>query len=177
MATLRGRDELQSDKKRMRQIISEYKVLKLEQFKKVLKNLDSGRINSIIKFMIRDNTLYIHDDICSAKEDWKHSYDPDLVKAFWILVDFWDSIRFNSIADYPAKLKFITDNDTYDVIVAHKGKEKIINMFYNNFSDGNVKHIIVVDSKECMVDFDFGNIFAYCIVSDDGEISYYRNEE
>ena len=70
----------------------------------------------------------------------------------------------------------MTDKDTYDVIVAHKGEENLINMYYQSFADERVKHLIVVDSKEQMTDFEFNNIFAYCIVSDDGQVTYYRNE-
>ena len=49
-------------------------------------------------------------------------------------------------------------------------------MYYQSFADERVKHLIVVDSKEQMTDFEFNNIFAYCLVSDDGQVTYYRNE-
>ena len=176
MATLRGRDELQSDKKKMREIISEYKALKLEQVKRVLKYKEPRLINSIITMMGRDNTLYIHDDICSTKEDWRYCYDPDIIKAFWLILDLWDDIKFHMTIEYPGRIRFMTEKDTYDVIVAHKGEEEVINMYYKNFSDKSVKCIIVVDNLDQMTDFNFGNIFAYCIISEDGKVIYYRKE-
>ena len=50
-------------------------------------------------------------------------------------------------------------------------------MYYKNFSDGSVKYIIIVDNVEQMSDYNFENIFAYCIVSEEGKVTYYRNEE
>ena len=173
---MQGRDALQKDKKKMREVISEYKVLRLDQFKILLKDLEPRIIKTIFTFMVSDNTLYIFDDICSTKEDWQHYYDPDVIKAFWVLLDNLDDIRHHIKTEPPAKLLFMTDRDTYDVIVAHKGEENLINMYYQSFADERVKHLIVVDSKEQMTDFEFNNIFAYCIVSDDGQVTYYRNE-
>ena len=176
MSTLRGRDELHGDKKKMREIISEYKVLSLEQFRKLLKHKETRVVNSIITMMKSDNTLYVHDDICCTKDDWNHYYDPDMIKAFWVILDLMEDIKYHTRGEYPAKIIFITEKDTYDVIVAHKGSESLINMFYKSFADENVKHIIVVDKEEQMIDFRFNNIFAYCIVDDEGNVCYYRNE-
>lgn len=176
MATLRGRDELRSDKKKMREIISEYKALKLEQFKQVLKYKEPRLVNAIITMMVSDNTLYIHDDICCTEEDWKHYYDPDMIKAFWLLLDLWDDIKFHTTTEYPGKIRFMTSKDTYDIVVVHKGEEGIVNMYYKNFSDGNVKQIVIVDSVAQMSDVHFESIFAYCLVSEEGKVSYYRNE-
>ena len=56
---MQGRDALQKDKKKMREVISEYKVLRLDQFKMLLKDLEPRLIKTILTFMISDNTLYI----------------------------------------------------------------------------------------------------------------------
>lgn len=177
MAMLRGREELQSDKIKMREIISEYKVLKLEQFKMILKDREPRLINAIITMMISDNTLYIKDDFCCTKDDLKHYYDADRIKAFWLLLDSWDDIRFHKVIEYPGRIRFMTNKDIYDIVVAHKGEEDVINMYYKNFSDGSIKYIIIVEDVEQMSGYNFENIFAYCIVSEEGKVTYYRNEE
>ena len=177
MAMLRGREELQSDKIKMREIISEYKVLKLEQFKMILKDREPRLINAIITMMISDNTLYIKDDFCCTKDDLKHYYDADRIKAFWLLLDSWDDIRFHKVIEYPGRIRFMTNKDIYDIVVAHKGEEDVINTYYKNFSDGSIKYIIIVEDVEQMSGYNFENIFAYCIVSEEGKVTYYRNEE
>lgn len=176
MATLRGREELQDDKIKMRKIISEYKALKLEQFKMVLKNREPRLVNAIITMMVSDNTLYLHGDFCCTKDDLNHYYDADRIKAFWLVLDSLDDIRYHQLIEYPGRIRFMTDKDTYDVVVAHKGDEKVINMYYKNFSDESIKYIIIVDNVEQISDYNFENIFAYCTVSEEGKVTYYRNE-
>ena len=175
---VRGREELSKDKKKMREIMSEYKVITEKQFIKALNGVDPKHKKTIITYMLSDNTMYRFGEMFSSEENWQEVYDGDLIKAFWVMLDFWEKVRYNCVREYPSKLLFATDNgDTYDVIVANKGDENVINMFYMNFGDEDTKHFVIVEDKEQIKKLNFEGIKAFCIVDDDGNVDYYRREE
>lgn len=173
---MRGRDELCEDIKNLRELISTYKVLKLEQIIKTIGKKEAKAQKTILTLMKNNDNLFIHDDICSVSDNWVKDLDKAMIKAFWILLDFWDDVLFNTSAAYPAKIEFITEDDSFDIIVAEKGHEKMLNVFFSKVRDPQVKHLVAVDDEEQMTKLTFDGISAFCIVNTDGEVSYYRNE-
>lgn len=170
------RDNMIEDAKNVLEIITTYKVLKLEQLYSVIRNKEKQVQQSVIRLLEREERLYIHEDIASSTEKWSNGFDKGLITAFWILLDFWDDVLFNDISAFPAKIDFITNDDAYDIIVAEKGQESILNTFYKRHIDNTVKHLVAVESEEQMYKLDFPGIAAFCIVDDDGNISYYQEQ-
>lgn len=170
------RDNMIEDAKNVLEIITTYKVLKLEQLYSVIRNKEKQVQQSVIRLLEREERLYIHEDIASSTEKWSKDFDIGLITAFWILLDFWDDVLFNDISAFPAKIDFITNDDAYDIIVAEKGQENILNTFYKRHIDNTVKHLVAVESEEQMYKLDFPGIAAFCIVDDDGNISYYQEQ-
>ena len=120
--------------------------------------------------------MFVFDDICSVYEKWTKYFDRGMITAFWILLDFWEKAIFNSTASYPAKIDFITEDDYFDIIVAERGQEKMLNVFYSKVHDPTIKHLVAVESEEQMARLNFKGISAFCIVDNEGYVSYYRNE-
>ena len=110
------------------------------------------------------------------QETWTKNFDKSLITAFWVLLDFWDEVVFNNTAAYPAKIDFITSSDSFDIIVAEKGQENMLNVFYGTVRDEPIKHLVAVEDEEQMTKLTFNGISAFCIVGKDGNVSYYRNE-
>ena len=173
---MRNRDELVEEANELIKLISTYKVLKLEQVLRSIRNTEKSVKKSIVNLLHKQNRLYIFDDICSVTEQWTKDFDKGLIKAFWILLDFWDDIIFNDTASFPAKIDFITPDDNFDIIVAEKGHEKMLNVFYERVRDATLKHLVAVEDEEQMTKLTFEGIAAFCIVGNDGRVSYYRNE-
>lgn len=170
---LKSRDELLNEAKELVEIITVYKVLKKEQLYAVIKNKDDSVKQSIIRYLDRKDRIFIHDGIISADENWSKYYDKGLIKAFWILLDFKDDVIFNKPGDFPVKIEFVTANGEYNIIVAEKGQENMLNTFFKKVRDKNAKHLVVVQDEEQMYKFTFPNISAFCIVEEDGNVSYY----
>lgn len=170
---LKSRDDLLNEAKELVEIITVYKVLKKEQLYAVIKNKDDSVKQSIIRYLDRKDRIFIHDGIVSAEENWSKYYDKGLIKAFWILLDFKDKVLFNKPGDFPAKIEFITINGEYDIIVAEKGQENMLNSLFKKVNDKSTKHFVVVQDEEQMYKFTFPNITAFCMVEEDGSINYY----
>lgn len=173
---MKGREELCEDMRKIREIISTYKVLKLEQIYKAISDKELKVQKTIITLMKNSGTIYVFDDICSATDDWVKNLDKSTITAFWILLDFWNEVLFNTAATFPAKIDFITQEDSFDIIVAEKGHEKMLNVFYSKNRDTTIKHLVAVEDEEQMMKLTFEGISAFCIVGKDGAVSYYRNE-
>ena len=174
---MRNRDELVKEANELIKLISTYKVLKIEQVLRSIRKTEKSVKKSIVNLLQRQNRIYVFDDICSSTEQWTKDFDKGLIKAFWILLDFWDDIIFNDIASFPAKIDFITPDNNFDIIVAEKGHEKMLNVFYERVRDATLKHLVAVEDEEQMTKLTFDGIAAFCIVGNDGKVSYYRNEE
>lgn len=173
---MKGREELCKDLEELRELISTYKVLKIEQFYKAIKNKEHNVKKEIIAHMKNSDKLFLFKDLCSASDNWINDYDKSLIKAFWILLDFWNEVEYNTKDTFPAKIFFITKDDSFDIIVAEKGQEKMLNVFYNRFHDKTTKHLVAVEDEEQMIKLSFDGIAAFCIVNEKGTVSYYRNE-
>ena len=174
---LRTREMLIKEAKEILEIISTYKVLKLEQLYSVIQNKELSVKQSIIRILEREKRIFIYDDIASSKEKWTDDFDKGLIIAFWILIDFWNEMLFNTIANFPKKLEFITKDDAYDVIVAEKGDENLINNFFKNYTDNTFKHLVIVQDESQMDKLIFPGIEAFCIVDESGTINYYKEME
>jgi len=176
MSRLRGIEELHDDIKRMREFMSEYKVVKLEQFDKYLYSKEPRIKKAIRTQMVLRDAMFIKDGMCTVKADWQHYYDSGLIKALWVMLDFCNESEYDSSAEYPAKLKFAKNGEVFEVCVAEKGNENILNTYYNNYLDEPSNFLVVVEDKSQMSELTFDGIVAFCIVSEDGEVEYYRNE-
>lgn len=174
---MRNREEHVTEANKLIEVISTYKVLKLEQVMRSIRNKEQNVKKSIVRLLECQDRIFIYDDICSVQEKWTKYFDKGVITAFWILLDFWDEVIFSSMAKFPAKIDFITQSDSFDVIVVEKGQEKMLNAFYGKVRDTTTKHLIVVEDEEQMTKLTFDGISAFCIVSNEGEVSYYRKEE
>jgi len=173
---MQGREALHKDMQMVREVMANYKVLKYEQIYQMIKKEEHRFKKMIINFLVKDNTLFVFDDICSATHSWEHDYDRDLIRAFWVLLDFWDSVIANGRGTYPAKITFQTANESFDVIVANWGSEASLNEYFRTYEDGECRHIVLIEEEEQIDKIKFKDIAAFCIVDDDGKVSYYRKE-
>ena len=177
MPMLRGAEEHYADVKKMREFISEYKAVTLEQFDRYLYDKEP-RVKKIIrKQLVSKDLMFIVDGMCSVKPDWQHYYDRAMVKALWVMLDFCEEIDHNSPQEYPTKIRFSKKGEVFDVCVAEKGTENEINVYYNNFVTEPRNYLVVVDDKEQMSRLKFNGIVAFCIVDEEGNVEYYREEE
>ena len=173
---MRTREEVLTEAKDLVEILSTYKVLKLEQLYRTIRNKEEHVKMSIIRILQHEDRLFIHDDLASACENWTKYYDKGMITAFWILLDFWDEVLYNTSASFPAKIDFITESEAFDVVIAEKGQEKMLNVFYGKERDKAMKHLVAVENERQMGLLNFEGIGAFCIVEADGTVSYYRNE-
>ena len=176
MPMLRGPEEHYQDIKKMREFLSDYKVVTVEQFDRYLCNKDA-RIKKLIQSrMVNRDVMYIADGMCSVNPQWQKDYDRSMIKAIWVMLDFYEDGEYNGPAEHPSKLRFSKNGEVYDVCVAEKGSENSLNVYCNKFLNEPCKFLVIVDEKEQIPKLNFDGIVAFCIVDDNGKINYYKNE-
>lgn len=176
MPMLRGAEEHYADVKKMREFISEYKTVKIEQFDKYLYDKEQRIKNIIRRRLVSQDLMFVVDGMCSVKPDWQHYYDRAMIKALWVMLDFCEEIDYNSPQEYPTKIRFSKNGEVFDVCVAERGTESELNVYYKNFANETHNYLVVVDEQSQMSKLTFNGIVAFCIVGEDGNVDYYRNE-
>ncbi len=173
---MRTKEHLREEAMMLLEIISTYKVLNMEQLLAVMGEKDVRQKQTVLKILEKEDRIFINGEIVSSVQKWNKCYDKALIIAFWVLLDFWEEVLYNTPAPFPAKIEFITNDEAYDIIVAEKGQENILNAFFRRNYDNTIKHFVVVSSEEQMYNLKFAGIEAFCLVDDEGNISYYKEK-
>lgn len=173
---MKTRADFMEDAKNVLEIITTYKVLKQEQLLRAIFNKNQQKRQAVIRLLEREKRIYLCDDLVSSEEKWSKHYDKGLITAFWILLDFEDEVLFHTLSAFPAKIDFVTYEDAFDIIAVEKGQETFLNAFYKRHVDKTVKHLVAIEDKEQMHKLSFPGIAGFCLVDDNGNISYYKEK-
>ena len=168
------REAVKGDVLKLLDIITTYKVLKLEQLIAVIKDKKDNVRRTVIKLLEQTDRIFVKNDLVSSEENWAKNYDRGIILAFWVLLDFQSEWIFHTTSVFPAKIEFITENGFFDIIVAEKGQENLLNVFFNKHSDKSVQHFVVVESEAQMNKIEFPGIKCFCIVNEYGKVDYYK---
>lgn len=153
-----------------------YKTLKVQQIYKLFSN-KKEIIKSIISSLIKKQRLYYdrETNLISINPEYIKKCDNNIIKAFWILLDFIDKAEYHSISEYPSIISFFANNEIFNIIYVAFGNEKLINYTFNTISEKNFgKIIVIVDEPEQIEKININNIAGFCSVSLNGKISYYQ---
>ena len=82
--------------------------------------------------------------------------NPSILSAFWVLLDFREDITYHTASDFPVALTFCTQSDAY--------------------KEDSPRRIAVVDDVGQIPLLHFPGIAAFCTVTPDGKVQYYRKQ-
>lgn len=102
--------------------------------------------------------------------------NPSILSAFWVLLDFQEDITYHTASDFPVTLTFYTQSDVYDVIHIPEEKEILMNHALSVYKEDSPHRIAVVDDAGQIPLLDFPGITAFCTVTPDGKVQYYRKQ-
>ncbi len=104
------------------------------------------------------------------------SSDIGTLTALWVLAEFADEAEYHSPADFPIKLMFFSNGETYEVIFVPSGNEGLIEQALALFEKECGRRIVIVEDAAQIQRLNIKNAAAYCTVSGTGEIKYYKKE-
>ena len=158
-------------------VLSDYRALTREQVLRMFPKKNEIVQNIVARLVKQKRIIYDEKTkMLSYGTELKEQPDINLIKAFWVLLDLYDTVEFHYPSQYPAQIAFFMDAKLYEIIKADYGKETVINHLLSLQSEGSPERIIMVDNEEQIAEITADNILCFCIVGDKGEIEYFKFE-
>jgi len=165
--------------------ISMYRVLTEEQLLRLHAGKSEGarrRILRELEYMVKNGRVCRPGEeecggsyYCAAPDALEHM-DRGLLAAVWVLTDFIDQVEFHSVGDYPAKLIFFAGGEVYEVIHAAQGREVLLSYVLAGMGERPSRYLVLVDDPAQIEELQIPNASAYCTVSPEGTVQYFRKE-
>ena len=99
------------------------------------------------------------------------------IAAFWVLLDFKKALIYHTSGDFPVKLHFFSHDETYEIIYVANGQEALMNHVFESIPPREALRIIIIESEKQAGKLTIDGVVAYCMVTPDGSVSYYKKKE
>ena len=157
-------------------LLSMYHALSLPQFGRLYPELTDRKLRLLLGRLekagrlafVPDRELVLYSKECVP--------NPSTLAAFWVLLDFREDVTYHTASDFPVALTFYTQSDAYDVIHIPEEKEMLMNHALSAYKEDSPHRIAVVDNAGQIPLLDFPGITAFCTVTPDGKVQYYRKQ-
>lgn len=156
--------------------ISTYHYIRHDQLLRLYPQKKKDVIDNLLSYLVRQGRIFYEPD-----RNWYHDgteahADAEMLAALWVLADFIDRTGYHSATDFPAKLFFFAEGEVYEVIYVPADKEALMEQALLQAGEDNGKRILILEDTEQIERLHIADVAAYCIVSDTGEIQYYKQE-
>ena len=157
-------------------LLSMYHALSLPQFGRLYPELTDRKLRLLLGRLekagrlafVPDRELVLYSKECVP--------NPSTLAAFWVLLDFREDVTYHTASDFPVALTFYTQSDAYDVIHIPEEKEMLMNHALSAYKEDSPRRIAVVDDAGQIPLLHFPGITAFCTVTPDGKVQYYRKQ-
>lgn len=158
------------------QLLSMYQALYFEQISRFYPELSAERLHTIIRHLEKSGRLIYRHATGILLYSADCSPEPAVLAAFWILLDFRDELVYHTIGTFPVTLTFYAGPEAYDVVYVPPEKEMLINHALSALNGEPSRRLVVVESGEQIPLLDFPDIAAYCMVTADGQVNYFKKQ-
>ena len=174
---MKMRESFQKETAEIIRIMSLYKTLMYNQIIRIFPGRN-GVTEKIIERLLNQKRIIYDEETAMLYCGQEADANPDmnLITAFWVLADFYDTVEFHSPTDYPAQIAFFMDAELYEIIKADYGRETVINHVLSGSKQEKPNRIIIADSAEQIPKIKADNIFCFCTVDKTGVVEYFNFE-
>lgn len=157
--------------------ITSYHNIRKNQLMEMYPEKKDSVIQNLLNHLVRQGRIFYDEkaDIYRDSEDYTTDYE--MLSALWVLCDFITDTDYHSPADFPSKLLFFANGETYDVVYVSEEKRGLVEHALSQSTEESGKRIVIVESKEQIEKLAIEDVAAYCTVdADTGKIEYYKQE-
>lgn len=132
------------------------------------------KVSNLLSFLVRQRRIFYsaRDDIYYDNMDMQK--EPETLSALWVLADFADRAEFHTSADFPVKIIFFYNGDTYDIIYVAKGKEALIEHALAQQEEEAGIRLVIIEQTDQIPQLHIPGVAAFCIVTESGDVQYYK---
>ena len=157
-------------------LLSMYHALSLPQFGRLYPELTDRKLRLLLGRLekagrlafVPDRELVLYSKECVP--------NPSTLAAFWVLLDFREDVTYHTASDFPVALTFYTQSDAYDVIHIPEKKEMLMNHALSAYKEDSPRRIAIVDHARQIPLLHIPGTAAFCTVTPDGKVQYYRKQ-
>lgn len=156
-------------------LLSMYRTLHVTQLYRFFPDLSETAIQGLVKRL---------------KKQGRASYDPltgilrwpgadrkenEIISALWVLLDFFPAVTYHTVGSFPSVLTFYTEREGYDVISVPPEQELLYRHALPVQQGGNRRLVIIQETGQIQ-HADFPQTAAFCLVSGDGQVQYFKKQ-
>ncbi|MDO4274329.1 MAG: DUF5697 family protein [Eubacteriales bacterium] len=159
-------------------LITTYHALRYTQVLRFFSRSNEDSIKSLITSLVKQGRIY-HDketDLLCDVPEAAVSPDYGMIAAFWVLLDFKKALVYHTGGDFPIKLHFFSNDESYEVIYASLNQEPLLNHVLENIPCQDASRLVILESESQAAKLAIDGVVAFCIVDKDGAVSYYRKK-
>lgn len=157
-------------------LLSMYQSLTLSQLAGLFPDLPKDKLLALIHRLERNGRLTCLMDKAMLFFSKDCEPNPAAVASVWVLLDFLPDVIYHTVSEFPVSLTFYTRSDAYDVIYVPEEKELLINHALSVCPKDAPRRLVIVDHPGQIPQIHFPGIAAFCTVSGDGQVQYYRKQ-
>lgn len=157
-------------------LLSMYHALSLPQLGRLYPELTEGKLLRLLGRLEKTGRLALLPERGLVLYSKDCIPSPSTLAAFWVLLDFREDITFHTASDFPVALTFYTQSDAYDVIHIPEEKEMLMNIALSAYKEDAPRRIAIVDHAGQIPLLDIPGTAAFCTVTPDGKVQYYRKQ-
>jgi len=156
-------------------VISEYKALLIEQVLYLFPGQEM-MVQNLIYNLRRQGRIWVSEDGKYVKASENVPLNDGLIKAIWVLLDFFDFAEYHCAGCFPISLCFFLHAEYYEVIFIPNGQGGIIQAILTEQQKNSAKRIVIVSDMDQVDSLNISGVSGFCTVSDKGAIQYYQKE-
>ncbi|MDD2980517.1 MAG: DUF5697 family protein [Hespellia sp.] len=133
----------------------------------------------LIKNLIKQGRIFYNADLnllCDT-EDAAKEPDYGIIAAYWVLLDFKPAILYDTSGEFPIKITFFSADEEFEIIYAEPGKEILLNHILAKPVKGSISRLVIISTWDQAQELKIPCVTAFCIVNEDGSVSYYRKRK
>lgn len=135
------------------------------------------QIESLLPHLVRQGRICYDADTDIYFDSPDTRPDSETLSALWVLADFGGRVEYHSSDEFPVRLIFFAEGETYEIICLTPEKEALIEHALSLTSDEyNGKRILIVEDAEQISHINIPEAIFCTVDSYTGDVQYYKKE-
>lgn len=173
--SMKTRDDLCGEAALLIRILTNYHAVTYEQALLLFPKKPDA-MKSLIKNLRKQQRVFFDEGrglLCDRPES-ADSPDYGMIAALWVLLDFKKAVAYHTGGDFPVKIHFFAQDEAYEIIHVLPGQEALMNHVLSFTPKESVNRLVVLEEESQGSLIKIPNVVAFCLVGQDGKVSYYR---
>lgn len=172
---MKTRDEIyHGEAETLLRIITTYHALTYEQVIKTFPKKPES-VKALITALIKQGRIFYDSatNLICDKPEAANAPDREMIAAYWVMLDFKKTLVYHTSGDFPVKVHFFFEDEAYEIIYVPLGHETLFNHVFAQAKETDANRLVIISSLEQAKMIQISNVAAFCLVDEEGHVSYY----